>query len=293
MVPFYFLASLLWHVVTFLALVLWDQNILKNKATVASRWIDVSVVRSLPENSRVRHHQRSAPSSSVQPTVSLSNLGVPLSGVTKQNHLGSLSDFNGPDLDLSSESGFQAGDALAVATEKSSSIFRYLYERIDQNLSYPNEFVESGFQGPVTARIFLDEEGAWESSTSVIKGAQPYLRVPVVRALRRALMEPVPENIWGKKKERRFIDCLFRFEITQNGDESLLEKRRFVSGRKLFFYRSVYVSKLQWSAGPLSGLGPFSVGFDPTWLVSQAAGLFSKKAKIDPLQKYRDDPAWN
>ena len=52
------------------------------------------------------------------------------------------------------------------------------------------------------------------------------------------------------------------------------------------------LSKLEWELGPFSGLGIFAASFNPLWLLEKGKDLFSHKAKIEPLQRYRDDPEW-
>ena len=93
-------------------------------------------------------------------------------------------------------------------------------------------------------------------------------------------------------RQSLILKCSFRFLFSQNGDQDLVEEQKFVVGSHLFFYRSFYRSVLEWQLGPLKGLGPFSVGLDPSWLLEKGGGLFSHRAKIDPLEKYRDDPDW-
>ncbi|MBI4926088.1 MAG: hypothetical protein HY843_09205 [Bdellovibrio sp.] len=87
------------------------------------------------------------------------------------------------------------------------------------------------------------------------------------------------------------INCSFRFDINYHGDADTIASQKWLSGNNLFFYKTFAKAVLSWKLGPLSGLGP-GVGLNPLWFIEQAKQLFSKKAKIDPLQKYRDDPEW-
>jgi hypothetical protein len=114
------------------------------------------------------------------------------------------------------------------------------------------------------------------------------LKIHIIRVLRKLFSVEVLNFKVSNPKEI-VVHCFFQFSFHSLRDETpdSVQKKNLLLGNKLFFYRSIYKSKLAWDLGPLHGSGP-AVGIDPFWF----GRLFSKKAKIDPLEKYRNDPEW-
>ena len=252
---------------------------------------------SLMRNSRARSYAPSADSnqnSEHDSGLSLGHLGVSIPGL--KNSAPEAAEGPGESetgQDLLDNTGMRGESALKAAQDKNIGLYQYLYRRIDAILTYPSEIHSIWKQGAVKARIHFNAKGEYVREKSQFQAMDDFLRVLILRTLRRALVDEIPSGInhTGKAFD---IHCSFIFAITQNGDQDLAEAQRFILGNKLFFYRFVYKSKLQWQAGPLSGLGGFGVGFNPLWLVEKGLDLFSTKtkAKISELDKYRDDPEW-
>ena len=282
--PFHFLFSLLIHLAVAFSLFYSSDSFEKPKTQSRITVIPAEIkITKSGSQSRVLS---ASPKGIKRPTrskIPLSKLGIQYSTHSTGESTVRLGD-------LSSDSGFEGADAMETLTHPDSMVARYVFQKVDQNLAYPSEFVQRKFQGPVTVRAYFDEEGFFEKDSSLPKASNPYLRVYVARVLRKALMEPIPKTLLGEGgMKRRVIDCLFNFEITSHNDEMLVAQEKFFSGKNVFFYRHHYISKLEWSLGPFSGLGPFAVGLDVNWIIGSTG---RKKAPSDPLQKYRDDPAW-
>jgi hypothetical protein len=138
------------------------------------------------------------------------------------------------------------------------------------------------------------------------------------------LSEPLPENLLKAEPKAFTVRARFLFEriapetvegaqvgpayaagadpskfseVDMDGGQSvergLIATRQSTQGRGLSFYRVNLVSPLDWNLGPLSGYGVSPVvGINPLWFVDAIGNLIHPKAKIDPLDKYRDDPDW-
>jgi len=240
-----------------------------------SRWtIDVSEPASPAKRGRALHAYPS-----------LKHLGVPLPGLPGS---AAPSPSNAP---ADSEPAWTSGDPLAPETDRDVSLYRYLYSVIERNLTYPAEFHGTGIQGEVTVTLRFDSEGAWRKDVSAFRASNPYLRVHVIRLLRKALRERIPANLW-KARAKLAVDCTFRFLISESGDVALLESKRVIFGKSLSFARRIQKSVLEWQAGPLHGLGPFAVSLNPLWFFEKARDVVAPRIKIDPLEKYRNDPDW-
>jgi hypothetical protein len=87
------------------------------------------------------------------------------------------------------------------------------------------------------------------------------------------------------------LDCVFHFAFTENDNERVKSTMRLLNGTEMMFFRNFFKSKLEWEIGPLSGIAPIPfASLNVLWFVDKAKDALSNKAKIDPLQKYRDDP---
>lgn len=178
-----------------------------------------------------------------------------------------------------------------LATEgRQSPLFRNIYNKIDGVLVYPAELRKEKVQGIVNAKITFSKEGVLLTDQIKIDSSSKFLTVLVARTIRQAFEHPIADA--PRYKSTTFaIDCTFNFEITEHNDAELAKSKTGVIVNQFQFYRSFQYSALQWQLGPLSGLGPFA-GLDVLWIPRKIAEALSNKAKIDPLQKYRDDPAW-
>jgi hypothetical protein len=180
-----------------------------------------------------------------------------------------------------------------VKEGKESPLFKYVHEQVDDQLAYPAELKARAIQGSVSGALVFSKGEFSEDQTRLVSDSS-FLKVAVMRALRRAFRENLPEKYWklaANSEGRLEVECRFVFAFVEHDDEEKSRSLQAVSGHALAFYRTYVHSALQWKLGPLSGLGPL-VSLDVLWLPEKIGELFSKKAEIDPLDSYRDDPAW-
>ncbi len=176
--------------------------------------------------------------------------------------------------------------------------YHYIYDRIDEALDYPSELKEAGIGGVVRAELFFSPEGKFLTRASRIESGSRFLRVLVIRLLRHVFAGNLPATFTRGGRAVR-CRCLFEFELIK-GDDFALDTGTAVSGigvmgNHLAFHRTAGVFG-EWKLGPFAGnirsLMSGALAVDPGWFVDQAEKLTSNKARIDPLQKYRDDPDW-
>lgn len=177
----------------------------------------------------------------------------------------------------------------------------WLYQEIDSAFSYPEEFAEAGIEGTVHIQVQFDREGTPQINRAKFRSSSNYLYVLVDRVFRSRFADLPP----GRKKQVAGITlrCVFILELrraTNGFDSSQIAHRgsgtqQGALGSNFSFYRSKRVVG-EWKLGPFSGYAIFpAVAIDPTWFITQvekAVDDIKGKAPIDPLQKYRDDPAW-
>lgn len=175
---------------------------------------------------------------------------------------------------------FHTGSAFAVATNKTISQYKFIHQRIDQNLTYPSEFIERGFAVPVVAKVCFDRNGYFSREDSKFESSNPFLKIHVIRVLKKALADPIPASI--RCLHRAFcLNSTFHFYFTMLRHEKReLDVQETVIGKNLYFYRSHNSSILK---------GENVMNINPVALFES---VFGKKQTFDPLQKYRDDPEW-
>jgi hypothetical protein len=215
------------------------------------------------------------------PKVKIQDLGIKFGFEVHATNKGQGSDSTGT-------SNGQAQQELK--DDKELPLYRYVYDRINGNLSYPVELIAKKMKGNVSGVLNFSARGEFQEEKSRFNADSSFLKVAVVRAIRHAFRENIPSQIVGHGGGFE-VSCQFVFEIVEHQDETLIAARQGMMGKKLSFYRSFEQSVLEWQLGPLSGLGPFA-SLDVTWFPRIIGDAFSKKAKIDPLDNYRDDAAW-
>jgi hypothetical protein len=185
-------------------------------------------------------------------------------------------------------------NAVDIVKEgKESPLFKYVHDQVENNLYYPAELKQKLIEGSVSG-VVVFSKGEFVEDYTRLQSNSSYLKVAVMRALRRAFRDSLPEKYWklaANSEGRLEVQSQFIFSIVEHDEDKKAEALQAVSGRTLAFYRTYVHSALQWKLGPLSGLGPL-VSLDVLWIPEKIAGLFSKKAEIDPLDSYRDDPAF-
>ena len=172
-----------------------------------------------------------------------------------------------------------------------SALYRYVFREINQRLTYPDLFKQSLIDGRVEAKLVFSKDGEFLPDQSKFSAGSGFLRVSVIQNLRATFLSPIPKAL---RRDRPFsVSCVFIFEVVEHADGETVRTKQVDDGGLLAFYRYYVHSKAQWDLGPFSGIAPIPfVGFSPLWVVDKVAELFSKKAKIDPFDKYRQDPEW-
>jgi hypothetical protein len=236
--------------------------------------------------SHIKSSSKHSRQSSAGNSVSLKNLGV-LGSISKPLQNGNEARKENREKD---EAWGGQENAHSIATDPSYRLHRYIYDRINSQLLFPSELREAGLQGKVNSQIYFDSQGHYIRARSSFQSDNPYFKVLVIRVLRQALSEQLPRTVYRIKTSFE-LKCSFSFALTEQGNAELAETQRGMVGKSLFFYRNFHHTILAWNVGPFSGTGP-TLGFNPVWLFQKGSEIFSKKAKIEPLQKYRDDPEW-
>lgn len=210
-------------------------------------------------------------------------------GITSQGKPGQTDPGDGAGatgLTGQGDSGLLAGKAVPA--------LNHLYQTIDRQLTYPDELIETDHRGKVAARLHFDPQGRYSHQPAQITSVDPYLRVLVSKALRASLKDySIQESIQSTPKLPVEIQAFFDFEVVAHGDEDLIQKRKVVNGKSFSFYRSTYRSLTKFRVGPVVGdVAAMGVGLDVFWFLDKGTDLLSKKAKIDPLEKYQMDLDW-
>jgi hypothetical protein len=173
-----------------------------------------------------------------------------------------------------------------------ASTNRFVYEAIDNALDYPTEFIDRKFQGTVEATIRFSPQGEFLKNESEFKSNSRFLRLLVIKALRRAFDSPLP-LAQRLQNQRASIKATFNFEISHDEDKSRFTKKVSHSVGRLVFERVHHISgpfQLERAlfAEQTGQTGPMA-SVDLLWLADNIGDVLSGK-KVDPLQKYRDDP---
>lgn len=157
------------------------------------------------------------------------------------------------------------------------------FEEIDSALHYPQEFLDNSIGGKVDAELFFEGGRTYIEARSRVRSNSPYLRVHVLRIVRSVFPEPV---LWAREgKKDLILICEFKFDLSRSKASAV---QQGIKPRMLVFYRYGKMPG-EWKLGPLRGVGMMpAVGIDPNWFVEQ----ITRKSDLDPLEKYRRDPAW-
>jgi hypothetical protein len=207
------------------------------------------------------------------------------------------------------------GRGEAEGALRGAGLDRRLYDLIDEALTYPGDLADHGVEGMVSAKLFFHEDGRYDRVRSRIESSSPFLKVFIVRLLRSILSEGIP-SLMPERKEMA-VRCSFEFAIDHlpiarrnvygvNGgeqqvapDESILPAPQIAdSGRHLRFSRTYHaLSQIRFeTTASEDGVNKTWVRLDLLpWIeqgIEALTGLFSTSPKIDPLDKYRDDPEW-
>jgi len=167
-------------------------------------------------------------------------------------------------------------------------LYQSIYTAIERNLTYPSEFTNRGIHGEVSATLVFSPNGEFQASLLRTRSTSKYLESLVRRALRTAFREPLSGKALHDLKTALNVDCFFSFRFVEHPSDENRKTNSTQLGSHMSFYREFQQSLLEWNVGPAHGLGPF-IGLDVLWIPNKIAELLSKKAKVDPLEQYRED----
>ena len=189
--------------------------------------------------------------------------------------------------------GTESGGGALGASDRNISLYQYLFHTIDQFTGYPAELKYAGITGRVLVKLYIDARGEFRRELSEVRATSPYLKVAVIRGIKSSLAQGLPASLRKNVDHPFSVQCEFTYEQVEHDDPEAAQQHQLISAKALAFYRYFPKSKLEWQLGPLSGFGIIpSIAFNPLWFVAKISDALSKKAKIDPLEHYRDDPEW-
>jgi hypothetical protein len=216
--------------------------------------------------------------------------------------------------------------AMDAQTEAELSPFlKALFDRINEGLRYPSEIIEDDRAGEVSLTLTVDSQGKLLEGFTQVRADDRILKVYVFQMLRRALAEPLRVSLPSDRPKLE-VQARFQFYITFSRNsvppESASIVRNSLSFRRVVIhpgYSEMATGGLDTSGtsfgvqarGPQdpsapvhrkmnldregifnlhsnSGSQAIGVGVDVAALAQKIFG--KRKAKIDPLERYEDDP---
>lgn len=178
-----------------------------------------------------------------------------------------------------------------LSDAQDSALHRYLHELIDAVLEYPNDLIAEGIEGTVEAALRFSSDGRLLMKGSPVTSDSRFLRLLVIRALRKAFASPLAAS--HRPRASAFpVKATFLFRITREDPKGRFTSRASHSVGYLSFLREQHIKLPLRLERPLfaedSGQASPVLSFDLLWLADKIIGNDGRK--IDRLQKYRDDP---
>jgi hypothetical protein len=250
--------------------------------------ISVELVPDSATSSPPKSNQRAIRSRPRHGKVALGKLGVFSENWTRHS-----SDFTSPrgTPDAGHRDAYEI--ARTMSEEEAAGHYpalSFLHEKINSRLTYPVELASRGHSGKVSLQFDVTERGQLVGGFHSLRSEDRYLRVVVLRILRRALADPLPEAIRLPEKLMR-LGAVFIFDPATR--KVTLAELNIPSVLKniLTFYRQSNADGLNlWMKEEAQG--GKSINTD---IVRLFESIFKKKRDDDPdspLQRYRDDPDW-
>ncbi len=164
---------------------------------------------------------------------------------------------------------------------------RAIYERIAQRLGYPEELIQMGRTGRVAFQFEVDRTGLISGGFSGVVADDRYLKVAAMRAVRRALDEPLAPTLFSHKDRLR-IALIVQYAITIN--EDTLGPREMAIAKNTLNFRTVAIRgqgiiRLSPHQVPSTSGGVAEV--NPVALIG---ALFKEEPKPEVLERYQQDP---
>ena len=188
--------------------------------------------------------------------------------------------------------GIQATSMNFARETQQLKLWEYIFQRIDGILVYPSEFVERKMTGTVDATLYFSGTGHFLENQTQYHATSDYFKVLIAKTLRQALQDPIPESKIISH-DGFSAQANFRFEFTESTYPSFEKKQSIVIENQLHFYRqirslearepiAISLQEMRTKKGP--EITPV-LGID-------LSRLLAPKPTTDPLEKYREDPAW-
>ncbi len=263
--------------------------------------------------------QKPAPSRSRRPRLpTLSARDLSLATVEKEQ----LGFFRTPRLEGSENAGSGHADTAGPAETRlrTTGLFQYLHDRIEDELDYPAELARAGIEGIVSGTLSFSARGNFLAAASPLRSESPYLRVLVARTLRHAFGRGPVVPIARAGNSLRF-PVSFRFTLTTHPELTVLQlpgsptspvaergvamaPDPIAAGRPapaaLFCFERIYNRlssvRLLLSEDRATGGKHYQPGIDILPLIEQAgdwlADWLRGRARLDALDTYRQDPSW-
>lgn len=163
------------------------------------------------------------------------------------------------------------------------SLFKFLFDKVDANLSYPGVLARHKIQGTVNARFVLNAEGGCDWSYTHISNGDPYLQLYVLDLLKRTCAENFKR--YTKDREITNVDMSFQFAISESGDGEYQKKNQILVGNTMHFYRNSHQSVLEWELGPFKGMFPIPAAYlNLPWIKENWDRLIKGK---EPLKEFK------
>jgi hypothetical protein len=168
--------------------------------------------------------------------------GVEISdlGLRMADYLGTSGRFRGgfeEAIEVDEKAG-GSGESSVGKFHGRASFLGMVYARIDQTLIYPEELILMGQVGRVEAEFEIDSRGKLSAPVSIKRETNRYLKLAVLRAVRKALEKE--QVVHSALKRNRRIRAEFVFEQKDsrgfNHDRSGAQAAPIV-GQRFYFYR--------------------------------------------------------
>ncbi len=182
--------------------------------------------------------------------------------------------------DVASPWGSGAGTFERIAE---FNLYQELYRNVDGYLSYPGVLARNKIMGTVNARLVLEDKGSCDWKKTKIQGHNAYLELYVLDLLKKVCLS----NYKRFTRDRLLtnIDLSFQFDISENNDLEVIEKKKFIVGNTLMFYRNSHRSITEWELGPFKGVFPVpTVYLNLPWIQENWDRLVNNK---DPMQEFK------
>lgn len=167
--------------------------------------------------------------------------------------------------------------------------YQTVHQRIDSQLHFDSLLAQYNHFGVVLVQFHLDSKGVLDLGSLRVKAQNPVLKVHVLRAIRNALSEPLPEQKRNGLHPAVQFQAHFSFKRGHVQD-NFLKQNKF-GQPELFFVRSTEEAPI---AGSLVGQIADARLLANPFLIAEKFEKYNRKKKrdlrqFDPFESYRRD----